>query len=181
MKQQISIDKVIPNSDNPRVIKDYKFKKLVSSLKSFPEMLEKRPIIVDENMVVLGGNMRLKACTQAGLKDIWIDIAEGWTDEQKKEFVIKDNTSYGEWDWDLLANEYNTDQLTDWGMDVFNPSLDVDFTPDYNPNSDQRQLTKEEYEKRKQQLDNKNLETDRDFIQCICPNCFHEFNVDAKQ
>lgn len=118
MKQLVKISQVKTNQDNPRLIKDFKFEKLVKSIKDFPDMLEKRPIVVDENMIVLGGNMRLKACQAAGLTEVWIDVAEGWTDEQKKEFVVKDNLGYGEWDWDILANEYETELLDDWGMDL---------------------------------------------------------------
>lgn len=118
MKQLVKISQVKTNQDNPRLIKDFKFEKLVKSIKEFPDMLEKRPIVVDENMIVLGGNMRLKACQAAGLTEVWIDVAEGWTDEQKKEFVVKDNLGYGEWDWDILANEYETELLDDWGMDL---------------------------------------------------------------
>ena len=118
MKEKISIKKIKENPDNPRFIKDAKFKKLIKSIKSFPEMLEKRPIVVDENMVVLGGNMRLKACKAAGLFDVWIDKAVGWTDKQKKEFIVKDNVGFGEWDWDILANEWDVEELNDWGLDL---------------------------------------------------------------
>ena len=118
MKQLVKISKVKPNKDNPRIIKDYKFDKLVNSIKDFPDMLEKRPIVVDEDMVVLGGNMRLKACVAAGLNEVWIDTAEGWSEEQKKEFIIKDNLGFGEWDWDILANEWDIQKLDDWGMDL---------------------------------------------------------------
>ena len=106
-----------PNENNPRFIKDYKFKKLVDSIKEFPEMLEKRPIVVDEKMIVLGGNMRLKACQEAGLQEVDILIAKGWTDEQKKEFIIKDNVGFGEWDWDILGNEWSELPLDKWGLD----------------------------------------------------------------
>ena len=119
MKQRLSINKIKSNAVNPRYIKDHKFKKLVKSIKNFPEMLEKRPIIVDENLIVLGGNMRLKASIEAGLKEVWIDIAEGWSEDQKKEFIIKDNVGFGEWDWDILGNEWNVKQLEDWGLDGF--------------------------------------------------------------
>jgi hypothetical protein len=128
MKQQVKINTVKSNPNNPRIIKDAKFQKLVQSLKDFPEMLEKRPIVVDENMVVLGGNMRLKASAEAGLKQVWIDVAEGWTDAQKKEFVIKDNASYGEWDWDILANEWEPELLIDWGVDVWQPAEEPDYS-----------------------------------------------------
>jgi len=121
-KKNISIQKVRENIDNPRFIKDYKFKKLVNSLKSFPEMLEKRPIVVDENYMVLGGNMRLKACRDAGLEKVWVDVAKDWTEEQKKEFIVKDNLSYGEWDWEILANEYDVMKLDQYGMDL-NPAI----------------------------------------------------------
>jgi hypothetical protein len=118
MKQQVKISQVKSNPNNPRIIKDAKFQKLVQSLKDFPEMLEKRPIVVDENMVVLGGNMRLRASIEAGLKQVWIDIADGWTDAQKKEFVIKDNASFGDWDWDILANEWEPEDLSQWAIDL---------------------------------------------------------------
>ena len=91
MKQQVKISKVKGNPSNPRIIKNDKFKKLVKSIKEFPEMLKLRPIVVDEDMIVLGGNMRLKASKDAGLKEVWIEVAEGLTEEQKKEFIVKDN------------------------------------------------------------------------------------------
>ena len=95
MKKQLKISQLKENTSNPRLIKGDKFKKLVKSIKEFPEMLELRPIVVDENMVVLGGNMRLKACKEAGLKEVWVDIAENLTEAQKKEFIIKDNVGFG--------------------------------------------------------------------------------------
>ena len=105
MKQQVKISQVKGNPNNPRIIKNDKFKKLVKSIQEFPEMLKLRPIVVDENMIVLGGNMRLKASKDAGLKEVWVEIAEGLTDEQKKEFIVKDNVGFGEWEWDKLPNE----------------------------------------------------------------------------
>ena len=118
MKKQVNITDVKFNTDNPRTINKHQFKKLVNSIKGFPEMLEVRAIVVDETMTVLGGNMRLRACMDAGLKKIWIETTEDWTDKQKKEFIIKDNVSFGEWDWDLLANNHSDDPLLDWGVDV---------------------------------------------------------------
>jgi len=119
---KIDVSKVKPNPNNPRIIKDFKFQKLVKSIKDFPEMLEKRPIVVDENMIVIGGNMRLRACKEAGLKEVDIMIADNWTEEQKKEFVVKDNLNYGEWEWDTIANEYDVLDLDTWGLDL-DPSL----------------------------------------------------------
>jgi DNA modification methylase len=118
MKQLIKISQVKSNPNNPRLIKNDKFKKLVKSVQEFPEMLELRPIVVDENMIVLGGNMRLKACIEAGLKEVWIEVAN-LTEQQKKEFTIKDNVGFGEWEWDMLANEWEQTELEGWGLDGF--------------------------------------------------------------
>ena len=126
--QLVSISKVKPNQDNPRIIKDYKFKKLVQSIKDFPQMLELRPIVVNEDNIVLGGNMRLKACQEAGLKEVHIIQAKDLTPEQQKEFIIKDNVGFGEWDWDVLANEWDNTQLGEWGLDVWQPEEEVDYS-----------------------------------------------------
>jgi len=125
--KEVAISKVKPNPKNPRVIKDDKFKKLVKSIEEFPGMLEKRPLVVtsdvDGKYVVLGGNMRLKAAIEVGLKKIHIIEANDWTEEQKAEFLIKDNVSFGEWDWDSLANEWDTEKLDNWGLDL--PGFDL--------------------------------------------------------
>ena len=118
MIKKVNIKEIKENPNNPRYVVDSKFKKLVKSIKEFPEMLEKRPIVVDENMIVLGGNMRLKACKSAGLFEIYIHQAIGWTEEQKQEFIIKDNVGFGDWDWDILANEWDTKKLNEWGLDL---------------------------------------------------------------
>jgi len=117
--QKVKITEVKTNPNNPRLIKDDKFKKLVKSIKEFPQMLELRPIVVNDDMVVLGGNMRLKACKEAGLKEVPIIKASDLTDEQQKEFIVKDNVGFGEWDWDVLANEWDAVQLGEWALDVW--------------------------------------------------------------
>jgi len=118
----VNITDVKPNPKNPRIIKDGKFQKLVKSIQEFPDMLNKRPLIVftdvDNKYVVLGGNMRLKACKEVGIKEIPIIVADEWTEEQKNEFLIKDNVGFGEWDWDSLANEWDVEKLEEWGLDV---------------------------------------------------------------
>ena len=113
------ISQLIPNPDNPRFIKDDKFKKLVQSIKDFPEMLKLRPIVINLDKMVLGGNMRLKAAIDAGLKEVPVVIAD-LSKEQEKEFIIKDNLGFGQWDWDIIANEWDTDKLSEWGLDVIN-------------------------------------------------------------
>ena len=120
--EKVKIGKIKTNPNNPRLIKDDKFKKLVKSVKEFPEMLEIRPIVVDKDNIVLGGNMRLRACQEAGLKEVHIIQADKLTEKQQREFIIKDNVGFGEWDWDDLANEWDVDELEDWGLD-----LPVDF------------------------------------------------------
>jgi len=118
----VKITEVKPNPKNPRIIKDDKFRKLVKSIQEFPDMLNKRPLIVftdtDGKYVVLGGNMRLKACKEIGLKEIPIILADEWTEEQKAEFLIKDNVGFGEWDWDQIANEWDVEKLDEWGLDL---------------------------------------------------------------
>lgn len=126
--EKVSIKLVKSNTDNPRIIKDDKFKKLVKSIQDFPQMLEIRPIVVDEQMIVLGGNMRLKACQEAGLKEVYIIKANELTEEQKKEFIIKDNVGFGEWDWDILANEWDAELLIEWGLDVWKAPAEVDYS-----------------------------------------------------
>jgi len=115
---KVKINSIKTNPKNPRLIKDDKFKKLVNSIKEFPQMLELRPIVVDENNIILGGNMRHKACIEAGLKEVFIVQAKDLTEEQKDEFIVKDNLGFGEWDWDILANEWDIDKLEDWGLDL---------------------------------------------------------------
>ena len=124
MIQNVPINTVKANPNNPRIIKDDKFAKLVKSINEFPQMLNLRPIVVNDDMVVLGGNMRLKACKEAGLKEIPIIKASELTEQQQKEFIVKDNVGYGEWDWNDLANNWDADQLQDWGLDI--PGFDAE-------------------------------------------------------
>jgi ParB-like chromosome segregation protein Spo0J len=115
--ESVKISTVKSNPNNPRVIKDDKFDKLVRSIKEFPQMLEIRPIVVNDDMIVLGGNMRLKACKDAGLKEVPIIKASDLTEEQQREFIIKDNVGFGEWDWEQLK-EWDGEELEAWGLDV---------------------------------------------------------------
>lgn len=121
----MKVSQLKANPTNPRIIRDDKFKKMVESLRGFPEMMEKRPMVcvtdVDGKMFPLGGNMRLRAIQELGMKDIpdtWVTLADDWTEEKRKEFTIRDNVGYGEWNWDDLANEWDSGQIEEWGLDV---------------------------------------------------------------
>ena len=124
----VKISEVKQNPNNPRTIRDDKFERLVTSIKAFPEMLNIRPIVVNNDMVVLGGNMRLKACREAGLKQVPIIVAGELTEAQQREFIIKDNVSGGDWDWSALTSEWDTEQLNDWGLDVPQFAAEVDYS-----------------------------------------------------
>lgn len=125
------------NPDNPRIIKDDKFKKLVKSMQEFPEMAEVRPVVINEHNVILGGNMRFKAMVEAGWNDIPVTKVKGWTKEQEQEFIIKDNVSGGEWDWDQLANGWDVQDLDEWGLDVPDFAGDVEVEEDEAPDVSQ--------------------------------------------
>lgn len=142
----VKISRVKPNENNPRFIKDYKFDKLVKSIKEFPQMLKLRPIVVNSDMVVLGGNMRLKACKQAGLKEVYILKADELTEEQQREFIVKDNVGFGEWDWDALGNEWNSVQLEDWGMDNWQNIDDIETSDEFTlPDGDKEPFQQQTY------------------------------------
>lgn len=138
MRKIVSVKEIKQTPNNPRLIKDAKFKKLIKSIKEFPQMLEIRPIVVDETMTILGGNMRLRACMAAGLFEVPIYIQKGLTEAQKREFIIKDNSGFGEWDWDILANEWDAKQLIDWGVDlpVFDLPIDDEQPKETNDDKD---------------------------------------------
>ena len=158
--QLINISELTVNPNNPRIIKDEKFEKLVQSIKEFPDMLKYRPIVVDENNVILGGNMRFKACKAAKLKQVPVMKASELTEAQKREFIIKDNVSGGEWDWAMLQNEWDTEQLDAWGLDI--PSFETQDYSDKNEEIDIDSLdaemiiklkyTEEEYQIVREQL-----------------------------
>ena len=132
MVKNVPISKVKANKGNQRFIRDEKFTKLVKSLREFPDMAKLRPIIVNAEMVVLGGNMRLKAMQELKWETVPVIVADNLTPEQQAEFVIKDNVGFGEWDWEMLANQWDADLLTDWGLDIphFEPELELEAEED---------------------------------------------------
>lgn len=125
MSGKLKLSKMKMNPSNPRVIKDDRFRKLVKSLREFPEMMEKRPMVCvtdsDGKIYPLGGNMRLRALRELGMKEVpeeWVVMADEWSEEKRREFIVKDNVSFGEWDWDMIANEWDAEQVEEWGLDV---------------------------------------------------------------
>lgn len=118
MFPSFNVKEIKETPNNPRLIKDPKFKLLVKSIKNSPWMLDIRPIVVDETMTILGGNMRLRACKAAGIFEVPVYVATGLTEAQKREFIIKDNAGFGEWDWDIIANEWDAKQVVEWGVDL---------------------------------------------------------------
>lgn len=176
--KKLKVSDLIENPDNPRVIRNEKFEKLIQSIRDFPEMLEARPIVIDENKMVIGGNMRLKACKELKMKTVHTVTLAGLTDAQKKEFLIKDNSNYGEWDWGKLANEWDSSDLTDWGLDVWNPKLDEgdDFEPKMDPTVSNGKVSEEDIAK----AEAPKAGAESRFLDCMCPECGHEFKMEIK-
>ena len=114
---KVKVDKVKSNPKNPRLIKDDKFKKLVKSIKDFPEMETVRPIVVNKDMIILGGNMRYKAMIECGYKEVNVEVVD-WSEQKQNEFIIKDNVGFGEWEWEMVANEWNMEEIEEWGLDL---------------------------------------------------------------
>lgn len=147
---KIKVSEIKSNINNPRLIKDQKFNKLVESIKEFPKMMNLRPIVIDENNVILGGNMRFKASIKAGINEVYALRADDLTEKEKKQFIIKDNVGFGEWDWDILANQFENSDLNEWGLDVWDTKdIDLDdfFTDDTEDKEDTNKIILEYNEK----------------------------------
>jgi len=140
--EKVSISSITDNAANPRTINKHKFQKLVNSVREFPEMLSLRPIVVDKDNVILGGNMRYKACKELGLKEVYIIQAADLNDKQAQEFIIKDNVGFGDWDWDALANAFENVELKEWGLDVWQPEEEVSNNTDYSLNTAEEKLNR---------------------------------------
>ena len=124
---KVKVAAIKSNPKNPRLIKDDKFKKLVKSIKDFPEMESVRPIVVNKDMVILGGNMRYKAMIECGYKEVNVEVVD-WSEQKQNEFIIKDNVGFGEWEWEMVANEWDEIELKDWGMDLPMFASEVDYS-----------------------------------------------------
>jgi len=127
----MKLKEIKANPNNPRVLRDDKFAKLKKSISEFPKMLTLRPMVIDENNMILGGNMRLRALQDLGyteIDDAWVKRSSDLTEEEKQRFIIADNIAFGEWDWDTLANDWDAEQLSDWGLDVWKQETDVDYS-----------------------------------------------------
>ena len=157
--KMVALDTLHKNPNNPRIIKDDKFKNLVASVIKFPEMLRIRPIVVDTEMMILGGNMRYEACKSAGLTEIPIIHADGLTEEQKQEFIIKDNLAGGAWNWEALGDDFELNDLIEWVFDEW--ELGLGPNPNAQPPATDEEKTGGEHTIKK----------------CICPECGHEFEA----
>ena len=149
-----------PNPNNPRVIKNDKFKKLKKSLEEFPKMLSIRPMVVDASNIVLGGNQRLRALQDLGYKEIpdaWVRKADELTEDEKRRFIISDNAGFGTWDWDILANQWDTDELIDWGVDLSEDWNDKDVDLNFNDEDE-----------------------DNNKVEITCPKCGFEWEIEQK-
>lgn len=176
----IKLESIKINPSNPRYISKEKIEKLKNSIQDFEKMMSLRPIIIDENNMILGGNMRFRALQELGYKEIpaeWVKQATDLTAEEKQEFIIKDNVGFGAWDWDILASEWDTNSLQEWGMDISIPSFDENsFTPNYSPNASYDEVSEEDLEHAKGEVDSISAPT-RKTIDIICPHCAHEFEI----
>jgi len=178
-KELIDIDLIKENDKNPRSISDDKFARLVKSIESLPEMLEARPIVLNKDLLVLGGNMRLSACKHLKMKKVWVVIADNLTAEQEREFLVKDNVNSGEWDWAILANEWEATVLNEWGMDVWVAEHDDSFKPTVNPVSKPFEVTLVEFSSAEGNFgSNVNLGNRKEMVGCKCPTCNYEFNIE---
>lgn len=159
------------NPNNPRIIKDNNFKRLVQSIKDFPEMSEVREVVVNKDYMILGGNMRYKAMVEAGWKEIPVRVVD-WTEEQQAEFIIKDNASHGEWDWDTLANQWDRETLVSWG------AIKENFDPMVNPLMNVDPITADEIETKARELATQMVK-ERGTINAVCPDCGCDFEIQA--
>ena len=169
------IEDIVKNPDNPRIIKDADYKILYRSIKNFPAMMIARPIIIDENNMILGGNQRFEVCKDLGWKEVPIGKFTDWTEEQKQEFTIKDNTNVGQWDYDILANKFDQQQIIEWGMSVVT-GWQQEYSPNFNPLTYSKDVTQEQIEKRAQELA-KTISRTILTKSIMCPNCDYEFEV----
>jgi len=142
--ERVPINSIRNNPINPRLVNTAKFEKLKQSIQDFPQMLELRPIVINEHGVILGGNMRYKALVELGYTEVPVIVAEHITKEQEAQFIIKDNIGFGDWDWDILANEWDSVELEDWGLDVWQNQDDIFANLDDEPNEELKKIVEED-------------------------------------
>lgn len=172
----VKLSEIKANPENPRYIKDESYKKLVQSIKDFPEMREAREIVVNKDMVILGGNMRFRAMQEAGVKETTVKIVD-WDEKKQKEFIIKDNVESGDWEWDKLANEWDLSDLSTYGIDV---EAKLQFNPNMNPDFDTSDVSKEEIEKKAKELAEQMMK-EQMTKEMTCPECGHTFFIEYEK
>lgn len=172
----MSLNKLKTNPDNPRLIKDDNYKKLVQSIKDFPEMREAREIIVNKDLVILGGNMRFRAMQEAGVTEAPVKIVD-WSEEKQREFIIKDNHGSGEWDWEKLANAWDVPEIASYGLDVVGK---IEFNPNTNPDFNTGDVNSEEIETKAKELAKQMLK-EQMTKEMTCPKCGHTFFIEYEK
>lgn len=172
--KKVKIETVNPNPKNPRVISEEMLDKLKKSITEFKEMLEIRPIIVNKENMILGGNMRYKACKELGIKEIYIEQIS-LSKKKEEEMIIRDNVTFGKWDWESLADKWEAKELNSWGMNVWeNPLDDEDFEPESNPDFEKEQATEDDFEEGAE----RRIPKQKNFLECECPECKHKFEIE---
>lgn len=171
----VAVGEIKPHPKNPRIIRDTKFKDLKKSIQDAPWMLDLRPIVVNDKMEILGGSMRYRAIVDLGWTEVPIIIAGGLTEKQEDEFIIKDNNHAGEWDFDIIANQWEMESLADWGFHV----PDMTFTPTYSPQASSRSVTEADIKKESEKME-KGFNISQTTIDVLCPQCGHEFHIEKK-
>lgn len=175
-KKYLKVDEVKIHPNNPRIIKDASYKRLLKSIQDFPEMAEARPLVINDQFVILGGNMRFRAMVECGWTEVPV-IQVDWSEDQQDEFMLKDNVSFGDWDWDILANSWEAENLKTWGVIHADYKIaDTDFTPNVNPSTDVSDITKDQIIAAAKKLADQ-MVTERQTVECICPKCGHEFKT----
>lgn len=172
--QRVKLEDLKPNPDNPRKISKNGLAKLKKSIKEFEEMLELRPIIINKDNLILAGNQRYQACVELGIKDVPVSRVR-MSKKKQAELMIRDNVSFGQWDWEDLMNNWEVDELEGWGMEVWDSGRGKEgFDPETNPSFDSDEVTPEDVDK----ADITPKKSERVFLDCDCPTCGHKFQIE---
>lgn len=170
----MDISKLKQNPENPRTISEADLKRLVKSVESFQEMLKVRPIVVNTDLMILGGNMRYLACKELGIEKVPVHIVD-WDEEKQKDFIIRDNLHFSAWDYELLADEWNKEDLKDWGVDIKIGDESEDFEPEFNPDIEDVEVTDKDIKEAEERVKKEPKKKEDNLLECECPECNKSF------